>query len=96
LLLGCAGVEAARLYGEGTEALDRGEFALAVERLERAAVLQPHASEIQNHLGIAYRAAGREAEARAAFERAVELDCDNAAARYNLRSSPSVETPPPR
>jgi Flp pilus assembly protein TadD len=46
----------------------------------------PTASEIQNHLGLAYWSDGREAAALRALERAVELDCDNEAARANLAS----------
>lgn len=86
-LAGCASLEGARLYESGTEALDRGDASLAVERLERAAVLVPQASEIQNHLGLAYSAAGRDAEALQAFRRAVALDCDNAAAAENLAAA---------
>ncbi len=81
---GCASIEGWRLYTSGTEALDRGDVESAVDALERAAALVPQASEIQNHLGLAYQAAGRRVDARAAFERAVDLDCDNAAARHNL------------
>jgi Flp pilus assembly protein TadD len=81
---GCASLEGERLYRSGTLALDRGDPAAAVLDLERAAALVPHASEIRNHLGIAYLEAGREREARAAFERALDLDCDNQAARHNL------------
>jgi Flp pilus assembly protein TadD len=84
---GCASVEGARLYGRGNEALVRGDAAAAVADLERAAALVPHASEIQNHLGIAYGRAGRDAEALAAFRRAVALDCDNEAAQRNLRAA---------
>ncbi|MDJ0848491.1 MAG: tetratricopeptide repeat protein [Myxococcota bacterium] len=82
--LGCANWRAAHLYGSGTDALDRGDVELAIRDLERAAELAPRASEVQNHLGLAYSAAGRREAALAAFERAVELDCDNAAARENL------------
>ena len=46
----------------------------------------PEASEVQNHLGIAYQAAGRKNDALAAYERAVALDCDNAAAQHNLEA----------
>ena len=81
---GCATWEGARLYRDGTDALDRGETDLAITELEQAAVLVPEASEIQNHLGLAYRAAGRDADALQAFERAVALDCDNQAAQENL------------
>lgn len=85
LLGGCTSYRGARLYQSGSAALDRGDFAGAVQDLERAAELVPHASEIQNHLGLAYAGEGRDAEALLAFERAVALDCDNAAASRNLR-----------
>lgn len=83
-LSSCAGFQAAQLYGSGTEALDRGEAELAIRDLERAAELAPEASEVQNHLGLAYDAAGRQGEARAAYQRAVDLDCENQAAQANL------------
>lgn len=82
---GCASFRGARLYDRGTRALDRGQPALAVADLERAAALVPDASEVWNHLGLAYAAAGRPVDAQHAFERAVALDCTNAAARHNLR-----------
>lgn len=82
---GCASFQAARLYHEGTASLDRGDPELAIEQLERAAELQPNASEVHNHLGLAYWAAGRERDAQLAFRRAVELDCGNSAAAANLR-----------
>lgn len=84
ILAGCASFEAARLYRSGTRALDAGDSARAVADLERAAQLMPQGSEIQNHLGLAYTAAGRDDAAVAAFRRAVEIDCDNAAAQHNL------------
>jgi Flp pilus assembly protein TadD len=83
-LLGCAAIEGARLYSEGTRALERGDTENAVRSLERAAERAPDASEIQNHLGIAYLSAGRRDDALHAFERAVALDCGNAAAQRNL------------
>jgi Flp pilus assembly protein TadD len=73
------------LYQSGTRALDRGNSRQAVADLERAAELLPEASEVQNHLGLAYQAAGRERDAEFAFRRAVALDCGNAAAVENLR-----------
>jgi len=39
---------------------------------------------VQNHLGLAYAAAGRDGDALHAFQRAVDLDCDNHAALVNL------------
>lgn len=88
--LGCASFRGARLYSSGTEALDRGDVARAVADLERAAELVPHASEIQNHLGLAYAAGGRDREALLAFRRAVELDCGNLAARRNLQAAEAL------
>jgi Flp pilus assembly protein TadD len=85
LLLACNTFQGARLYRDGTRALDRGDAPAAIAALERAAELGPEASEIQNHLGLAYQAAGRDDDALRAFQRAVELDCDNAAAAHNLR-----------
>jgi lipoprotein NlpI len=81
---GCASWRAATLYQNGTEALDRGDVALAIIDLERAATLAPDASEVRNHLGLAYAAAGREDAAIAAFQQAVDLDCENDAASRNL------------
>lgn len=87
-LFGCAsptfdGLRAARLYASGSDALENGEPVRAVTDLEEAARLVPHASEIQNHLGLAYWANGDLDRARSAFDRALELDCDNAAAQGN-------------
>lgn len=84
---GCATYRAARLYRRGSIALERGESERAVADLERAAVLAPHASEIQNHLGLAYAASGRDEDALHAFRRAVELDCDNRQALHNLAAA---------
>ncbi len=87
LAIGCTTLGAARLYATGTAALDQGDTSRAIADLERAAELAPDASEIQNHLGLAYQDAGRHPDALRSFERAVELDCENAAARENLSAA---------
>ncbi|MFP6654587.1 MAG: hypothetical protein VCB25_03095, partial [Myxococcota bacterium] len=56
----------------------------AIIELERAAKLVPQASEIQNHLGLAYWSEGQLSAARTSFLRAIELDCENRAAVINL------------
>ena len=84
LVAACASWEGARLYTSGSRALDQGDSERAIRDLERAAELAPEVSEVQNHLGIAYLQAGRRDDALAAFERAVVLDCSNAAASANL------------
>jgi Flp pilus assembly protein TadD len=85
--LGCTSFAGARLYDSGTRALERGDAATAVADLERAAELVPRASEVQNHLGLAYAEQGRHADALAAFRRAVEIDCGNEAAQRNLHAA---------
>lgn len=100
--VGCAtsppvrAIRAARYYAAGTEALERGEPRKAIEELERAARLMPEASEIQNHLGLAYWADARPEDALRALSRAVELDCDNEAARINLERLQAVRRVSPR
>jgi lipoprotein NlpI len=86
-LAGCASFRGARLYDSGTRALERGESARAIAELEQAAALVPHASEVQNHLGLAYLQADRPDDALVAFQNAVALDCDNQAAKRNLRAA---------
>jgi tetratricopeptide (TPR) repeat protein len=76
--------QGARYYAAGSDALERGDGERAIFELRRAAELVPHASEIQNHLGLAYLSKGEIARARDAFEIALELDCDNRAAQFNL------------
>lgn len=88
----CASYQGAQLYVRGTQELDRGEITQAISTLETAATYAPRASEIQNHLGIAYRAAGNSEKALHAFRRAVELDCTNQAAQYNLQLIESTST----
>jgi Flp pilus assembly protein TadD len=83
----CASFQGARLYQSGSRALERGDAAAAIRDLERAARLVPQASEVSNHLGLAYQSAGRDAEALEAFRHAVALDCDNAAAQANLAAA---------
>lgn len=85
--------QGARLYASGSRALDQGDTRRAIADLEAAAVRVPHASEIQNHLGLAYAAADRRTDALAAFERAVALDCDNAQAAHNLATARAAPGP---
>ena len=87
ILPGCAPYRGARLYISGSEALERGDTARAIRDLEAAAELAPEGSEIYNHLGLAYADVGREADAQRAFERALELDCTNTAARANREAA---------
>jgi len=90
-LVGCSTWRGARLYHSGSAALARGEIPVALVDLSRAARLVPQASEIHNHLGIARLEAGELELARASFERAVELDCDNRAASANLERLEAIE-----
>lgn len=77
-------IRAARYYAAGTQALEHGDARVAIAELERAVALMPDASEIHNHLGLAYWSDARDDAALRELERAVELDCDNQEARVNL------------
>ena len=82
---GCASWKAADLYQSGSQSLEDNDPGRAVSDLERAALLKPDSSQIQNHLGIAYERSGQKSLALDAFTRAVELDCENSAAKQNLK-----------
>ncbi len=56
----------------------------AVLELQQALILEPDNASIQSMLGYAYIAADQPAKARAAFERAVNLDPSNSAAQAEL------------
>jgi Flp pilus assembly protein TadD len=94
LVSGCTAWQGARLYRSGSLALERGDADGAIRDLERAAQLVPHASEVRNHLGLAYQSAGRGDEARESFRSAVELDCGNRAARANLAAAERAAVAP--
>src|SRR5579871_3834122 len=68
----------------GYQALQQGDVAGAVARLEEAAQQNPQDYLAHLYLGAAYGQAGRHAEAVQALTRAVQLDPSNAQARYNL------------
>lgn len=91
---GCGTWQAAQLYQSGSHALDSGALELAVADLESAAKLEPERSEIRNHLGLAYAAAGDVGAAEHAFEAAIALDCENAAAHRNLEALHAGELGP--
>ena len=61
------------LYYLGRIRLDQGRLKDALALLERAAKLKPDEPAIQYQLGRAFQKAGREPQARAAFERVKQL-----------------------
>ena len=58
---------------EGTEALEAGDFARAVEQLEAAVERDPEQPWAWHNLGVAYERTGRMSESREALERAQAL-----------------------
>jgi tetratricopeptide (TPR) repeat protein len=84
LAVACATLDATQLFRSGTAALDRGDVPAAVRDLENAAQQLPESSAVHNHLGLAYAASERHADALREFERAVAIDCENQAAQTNL------------
>jgi tetratricopeptide (TPR) repeat protein len=83
LLAGCRphGIEALR---RGDEALRAGQTEQAISLLEQAVTDLPSESRAWNHLGLAYRAAGRDGEALKAHLRALERNPGFAEAWFNV------------
>lgn len=83
LLAGCRphGVEALR---RGDEALRAGKTDQAIPLLEQAVTDLPSEARAWNHLGLAYRAAGRDGEALKAHLRALERNRGFAEAWFNV------------
>lgn len=73
------------LIDEGQQAYERGDYAEAEQLLGRAVqVGAAHYADVQHALGVIYHGTGRFAEARAAFERALEINPDYTEAALNL------------
>lgn len=69
---------------QGEELIRKGKYEAAIEKLELATNLLPNEARAWNYLGMAHHRAGQYADARLAYERALKLDRDLAAARFNL------------
>jgi Flp pilus assembly protein TadD len=92
LLLAFTGVSAAaEQRGEAKEQVEfgiqvaqRGLWKEAIYRWERATQLDPTYAAAFNNLAVAYEQAGELDKARAAYEKAVALDPENAMIRQNF------------
>jgi tetratricopeptide (TPR) repeat protein len=72
------------LINRANLAIQRREYAIAENDLQRAATLEPLNGEVQIALGLLMKRTGRISHAKASLEKAVELDPQNAFARYHL------------
>jgi len=75
----------AAFYNLGNDLLLRGKARRAARQFTRALDLYPQDVWALNNRGLAYRRLGREAEARADFELALEMEPTFAPARANLK-----------
>lgn len=75
---------AGQLYNEGLEARRAGRLDDAIERLGRAAEIEPENGDVQVQLGLALSSRGRYDEARRAFAKALERTPDYADAHLGL------------
>ena len=73
---------------QGLEALQRGEVAAAIEKLEIACRQEPDDYQAHLYLGAAYSRAGRPKEARRALETALHYAPDFAQAKAELATLP--------
>ena len=85
------------LVGLGVATVQRNEvYGSAVAFWEDAAMKSPGKPRVANNLGYAYQQAGRLAEAKLAYQQAIELDPDYWRARINLDvlDNPAIEGQP--
>ena len=83
LLSGCAD-PGPRALLQGERLLRGGQSARAIQKLELATRLLPRDARAWNHLGLAYHGAGRREDAVKAYQQALALNRNLAAAHYNL------------
>ena len=69
---------------KGERLIREGKHEAAIAKLEEATRLLPREAQAWNHLGLAYHGAGRFAEATRAYQHALALDHNLAAAQFNL------------
>jgi tetratricopeptide (TPR) repeat protein len=83
LFSGCA-PPGPRALLKGERLTREGRFDDAILQLETATRLLPQEARAWNHLGLAYHGASRSADAARAYQQALSLDHNLAAAQYNL------------
>jgi tetratricopeptide (TPR) repeat protein len=71
---------------KGERLIGEGKYEAAITKLEEATRLLPREAQAWNHLGLAYHGARRFADAIRAYQQALALDHNLAAAQYNLGS----------
>ena len=91
LVLTCAGSAFAGQRGDAKEQVEfgiqvaqRGLWREAIYRWERATQIDPTYAQAFNNLAVAYEHEGQLDKARAAYEKALELDPNNAMIRQNF------------
>jgi len=69
---------------EGERYIQTGKWERAIEKLTEAVTLLPDNPQAWNHLGLAYHGARKADQAEKAYRKALEMDYELSAARYNL------------
>lgn len=80
---GCA-PSGQRSLQSGVRLLHQGQYASAIDKLKVASELLPQHAQVWNHLGLAYHGGRQPDNAIFAYQKALELNRDLAAARFNL------------
>jgi tetratricopeptide (TPR) repeat protein len=75
---------ARKLSEKGMREYRRQHYLEALPLLQKAVDIDPHSAVLQNNLGVAYCALGRDQEARQAFQRAVQADAGAVNSYVNL------------
>lgn len=76
--------QARQLYKKGMQAYGRKHYEQSAALLQKAAVVDPQSSAIQNNLGVVYCLLGQPQKAQEAFQNSVTLDNGSALSYVNL------------
>src|SRR5688572_10809422 len=85
-LLLCAGCQPAgpKALLLGEKYIEQGDYEKALRHLTRATALIPEHPQVWNHLGLAYHGLKQPVKAADAYQRALRIDRNQTAPRYNL------------
>lgn len=83
LVTGCADPGPKALL-QGKRLIEEGKYTDAITRLQEATELLPQNAQTWNHLGLAYHYGGQTGKAIENYQRALQVNRNLAAARYNL------------
>ena len=83
ILAGCGNIESVKLYNQGTELLEKGQYDQAIANFDKAIEINPRYAEAYNNRGIAYLRKGQYDKAISDFTKVIEINPKDAMAHEN-------------